>query len=189
MKLSERLHLTIPLYDGADKIIAWVHSAPISREVFEAHFDLVAQTFAAIHGDGLGIIAGPRVASMVLRNFAKKSGNQESAMVLMNEIRRLSNVLMSTQVGWEMYPLQDAVDRKLIDADDLAEVENALVFFTVASAMHQKRMAKAILPGAASLWGAQISSLDCTAFAASLKTSTEAGNTGAMPTAVSSVVF
>jgi hypothetical protein len=188
-KINEKLHFVMPIYDGDGAVCAYVNAAPISREVFEAHFLMISKTFAAIHGEGLGDIAGPRVASLIMRRIAARGKDEESATSLMNEIRRMTNVSMSTKAGWEMVPFQEAMDKELINADDLAEVENALVFFTVILSMHQRPVAAEMLRGAAKLWGAQISSLDYSAFHASLKTSTKVETTGATPAPASSVVF
>jgi hypothetical protein len=178
MRLNEKLNLVVPVYDGNDKISAYVHSTPISREAFEESFVLISKTFSAIHGEGLGSIAGPRVASLILREVAKRNDDEAGALTLMNEIRRLTNVLVSGPRGWTMMPFQDAVDAKTLDPDDLSEVENAIVFFTVYSAMHRRQTLKDLLTGAARMWGAQVSLLTPTAFAASLPTSTETVNIG-----------
>lgn len=93
--INERLHFVVPIYaDDGDTISAYVHSAPISREVFEAHFLLISKTFTAFHTEGLGFLGGPRVASLMLNKVAEKIGDQTGAIALMNEIRRLSNVLI-----------------------------------------------------------------------------------------------
>lgn len=188
--VNEKLHLVIPIYaDDGETITAYAHSAPISREVFEAHFLLVSKTFAAIHSEGLGIIAGPRVASLVLAKVAEKMQDPMGAMSLMNEIRRLTNVVMRESTGWEMVPFQDVVDRSILDGGDLAEVTNAIVFFTVTSSMQRRQDLKEMMGGAARLWGAQTSSLDFTAFVASLTTSTGTGGTATIQRPVSSVAL
>lgn len=189
MKLNEKLHLVVPLYDDNEAIYAYVHSAPISREVFEANFFLLSKTFTAIFAEGLGEIAGPRVASLVMRKISKQHNDEAGAAALMNEIHRLTNVLVRSPSGWAMTPFQECVDKGTIDADDLAEVINAIVFFIAVSAMTARQQRRDMLAGAARLWGAQIVSSDCTAFAASLKTSTETANTGAIPTPASSVPY
>jgi hypothetical protein len=183
MRLNERLNFVLPIYDADDKISAYVHSTPLSREAFEESFVLISKTFSAIHGEGLGSIAGPRVASLILWEVAKRNDDKAgtltaAALTLMNEIRRLTNVVVSGPRGWTTVPFQDAVDAKTIDPDDLSEVENAIVFFTVYSAMHRRQTLKDLLTGAARMWGAQVSSLTPTAFAASLPTSTETVNIG-----------
>jgi hypothetical protein len=178
MRLNERLNFVLPIYDADDKISAYVHSTPLSREAFEESFVLISKTFSAIHGEGLGSIAGPRVAALIMRTVAKRNDDEAAALTLMNEIRRLTNVVVSGPRGWTTVPFQDAVDAKTIDPDDLSEVENAIVFFTVYSAMHRRQTLKDLLTGAARMWGAQVSSLTPTAFAASLLTSIETVNIG-----------
>lgn len=171
--MNEKLHLVIPIYqeaDGVEVVYAYVHAAPVSREVFEANFRNLSKTFAAIHGEGLGELAGPRIAALMLREVARDSRDEEGARALMNEIRRLSNILIRTPAGWETMPFADAIEH--LDPDDVSEVENAIVYFIVSSAMHRKNMAKLFLTGAAKLWGAEVTSLDFTAFVASQKTST-----------------
>jgi len=189
MRLNERLNLVIPIYDTDDRVKAYVHSVPLSREAFEAHYLLIAKTFAAIHAGGLGEVAGPRVAAMVLRDVARRERDEEGAVALTSEVRRLTNVLAATPTGWDRVPYEEVVTRKALDDDDLSEVENALIFFMVASAMHRRRILREVLPGAASLWGAQTSPSDFTVFAASLGTSTQVAHTGVTrtPAAASSV--
>ena len=174
LSINEKLHLVIPVYSGSDDaqtITAYIHSTPISKETFEAHFMLLSKTFAAIHAEGLGIIAGPRVAALMLRNIADKRNDEVGAMALMNEIRRLTNVHIRTPDGWDNLPFQDVVDKAAISADDISEVTNALVFFTVTSSMQRKQDLRDMMDGAARLWGAQTTSLDFTAYVASLATS------------------
>lgn len=186
LTINEKMHLTIPIYGGPDgeTIIAWIHSTPISRETFEAHFLLLGKTFAAIHAGGLGMVAGPRVASLLLAKVAEQNRDEMGALSLMNEIRRLTNVVIRGGAGWETMPFQDVLDRAALDLDDLAEVTNAIVFFIVTCAMQQKRDRREMMDGAARLWGARTSSLGFTAFVASLTTWTETENT--QPVAVSS---
>lgn len=191
MKINRKLNLVIPV-DRGDEGTIYVHSTPISREVFERYFLVISKTFAAIYTEGLGIAAGPRVASLLLRKVAEDmGGTDERARAaawedvqngLMAEIKRLTNVVVSGHGGWTTLPFQEAVDRKMLDPDDASEVENALAFFTVASAMHKKSELPTILTGAASLWGGQIVSSNSTEFAASLPISTPDGNSGAKAT-------
>lgn len=177
MIINERLNLVVPLYHG-DDVYAYVHAQPLSREVFEANYLLISRTFSAIHSEGLGNIAGPRVARMVMKTVAEQQKNEDSAQALINEIRRLSSVVLPSEGGWTTLPLQDALNQKKLDEDDVEEVENAITFFICASAMYRKVTLRVMLDGATKLWGAQISSLTCMAFVASLPISTAAVNTG-----------
>jgi hypothetical protein len=180
MRLDRRLNFVIPIEQDGKTV--YVHSMPISRDVFERYAIVIAKTFAAIYNEGLGIIAGPRVAAHVLKKVAVASGEWDGesgvARGLMAEIRRLSNVLVPGAKGWETVPLEDAIKRGMIDPEDASEVENAVVFFCVASSMHKRAELKAVLDGASMYWGARVESSNCTEFAASLPTSTAGANTG-----------
>lgn len=180
MKIDKSLNFVIPV-DREDGTI-YVHAQPVRREVFEQYFLAISKTFAAIYGEGLGPIAGPRVAAMMLKEVSVNAGLWDGPSGvengLMNEIRRLSNVLVPGKNGWEMRPLQEALDSGLIDEDDASEVMNALVFFTVVSCMHKRTAREPILDGAGRMWGAEISSLSISDYAASLPTSTETVNSG-----------
>jgi hypothetical protein len=182
MRIDKRLNLVIPV-ERADGAMIYVHSTPISVEVFDTYFLVIAKTFGAIYSEGLGVIAGPRVADKLLRKVAQDMGAWEGAGGvrdgLVAEMRRLSNVLSPGAQGWEMLPFDDAKARGVIDAADAAEIEAAITFFTVASAMHRRTDQADILGSAMSLWGARIESLSCTELMNSLRTSTVAASSGA----------
>lgn len=181
MKISQRLNLVVPIESDLGTI--YVHAMPISREVFERYYMELAKTFAEIYNGGLGITAGPRVAKMILKKVATDLGTWDGPAGvengLLNEVRRLANVIVPTTNGWETIPLHEAIERKFIDADDAAEVDNVLTFFTIASSLHKRQDCAAILEGAGKLWGARPESLSCTELLNSLQTSTAAANTGA----------
>ncbi len=182
MKIDQRLNIVIPV--EVDKSTYYVHSCPVSREVFEEFFEVISRTFARIFTSGLGVIAGPRVAGLTLRNIAKEMGVWDGPagveQGLINEVRRLTHVLVPnpTGQGWTTLLLQEALDGNLISADDASEVENALAFFIVNSAMLRKSDLAGVLAGAAKLWDAQTTLLTSTAFASSLPTLIEADNSG-----------
>jgi hypothetical protein len=179
VRINERLNIVIPLYHD-DEPYAYVHSTPISREVFEVNYLLISKTFSSIHSEGLGEVAGPRVAQLIMRDIAEQGGDrtQKSARSLLDEIGRLSNVILAGKSGWETIPLQEALDRKLIDEDDRSEVMNSLVFFTVASLMYPRNMRQMFMDRAAQIWGARMLSSNSTDFTASLPTSTATVSSG-----------
>jgi hypothetical protein len=185
LAVDRNLNLVLPIYDDKDQIVAWVHSAPIGREVFETYFRVLGRTFSAIHGDdadSLGATAGPRMAALLLRDEARKMGQWEGdggvERGLMNEIKRLTNVVLPGVKGWETLPYDDATRTAKINADDAAEVDNALVFFTVGWWVYPKSRRAPALNGASKMWGGHCTSSSVTAFAAGLQTSTEEKNTG-----------
>lgn len=195
MKIDKRLHLVIPIYDGVekyveggeekerDRVAAYVHASPISRETFRRYFLVIAKTFSRITGEGFNAVTGPRVAYMLLEDTAKEMGTWEGpegvSMGLVAEFVRLANVLVMEGGRWVVYPLQDAVARKLISEDDADEVMNSLTFFTVGSSMYPKKDEEAVLRFATRVWGGRIESSSFTEFQRSLQTSTATDSSGA----------
>lgn len=181
MQIKSNLNLVIPVdYDKGGQI--FVHSTPISREVFENYFLVISKTFADIFSQGLGAISGPRVAYLMLKHTAKNIGVWDGPAGvksgLINEIIRLTNVHLPDEKGWKTIPLQVAVSRGIIDEETMAEIEGELVFFTCVSKMNKKNQAKDIMETVNGLWGSLITSLDCMEYKTFLQTSTEAESTG-----------
>lgn len=178
------LNLVMPIERG-DGSTVHVYAIPIARAVFERYYMVMAKTFNTIYSGGLGIMSGPRVAAMILKDTAIEMGAWDGAegvdRGLMQEIRRLTNVLVLGANGWETVPLHEAIAKGHIDEDDMSEVENALAFFSVASHMHRKADRRQILGGASRLWGARLESLSCSEYCASLSKSTMTANSAAQP--------
>jgi hypothetical protein len=184
MQIDESLTITIPV-DRTDGSVVYVHASPIGREVFEKFWLPLSKTFSAIYGEGLGIIAGPRIAALMLRKVSIESGLWDGPVGvergLIAEIHRLANVAApgaNGASGWQIYPYADALSAGMIDADDAAEIEGVLVFFTLVWRLHRQSDRRAILDGAVRLWGASMSSQSLSAFVGSLPSLTETGSTG-----------
>ena len=171
MRINSKLNLVVEVETSEGTI--FVHSMPLSREVFERYFIVIGKTFSSVMSSGLSVISGPRVAAMMLKKIATEEGVWDGRDGVENglfaEIRRLSNVIYPTTAGWQSLPLQAAVDREVIDADDLSEVENLITFFICVSAMVRKGEIQGILEKML-LWGARTSSLNSTEYQASLQT-------------------
>lgn len=181
VSINKKLNLVVPLETDAGKI--WVHSVPLSREVFEANFLVLTKTLSAIYVNGLGPAMAPRVAAMMLRDTAKEMEIEEQVQNnLILEIYRLSNVLLPQPTGgWQTVPFGEVKMKKMVDEDSLSEAENALVYFIVASAVHIKKELPMAYQGLKQIWNAQITPLNVTAFSNSLMTSTGDENTGEKP--------
>jgi hypothetical protein len=183
MKINKALNLVVAVQTEEQGML-YVHSTPISREVFEANFMLISKTFAALYSEGLNVVAGPRVAMLMLRKVAEDLGIWEiegtpgPAQSLVDEIRRLSNVIMPGPEGWVTMPLASAVARDLLHPDDVSEIEGMIAFFTCASAMHRKSQVQPILDQACQLWSSLLSLLNATEFANSLPISIEGESSG-----------
>jgi hypothetical protein len=180
VRINKKLNMVIPVERDEGKV--YVHSVPISSEVFERYHLVIAQTFSAFHLHALGPIGAPRTAALILKDIAKNKGAWEGEdgieFGLMGEIRRLTNVAVAGARGWEPVPLEEAVRLGVLDDQDKSEVENAIVYFTVSSAMYRRGELAVTLDTLCKLWDAQTTSLNITEYAASLPTSIETGSFG-----------
>lgn len=183
MNIDKKLNIVIPVTrsDGA-KI--YVHASPISSEVFESYFLPISKTFSAIYAEGLGILAGPRISALMLKKVSKDLGMWDGPSGvekgLMAEIHQRTNILaVRDKGGWETIPFHEARTRGILESADLSEVENSIVFFTAASSMHRREELTDVLDGASRLWGARVTSLNCSEYGSSLQTSIETENSGA----------
>jgi len=181
MQLNRKLNLVVPV--ERDTGTMYVHSTPISREMFERYFKVIGRAYASIFAQQLGALAGPRVAAMLLKEAAVDMGvwDNEGGVErgLMAEIRRMTFIIMpKTGGGWDTITLDEAKTRNVIDEDEISEVENAVVFFILISAMSRKQNTATMLGITSAIWGAETTSLNCTEYMSSLKTSTKAETSG-----------
>lgn len=180
MRIDKKLNLVIPI-ERDDGTTIFIHSTPIAREIFELYHLPIAKAFAAIHTKGLGYVSGPRISGLLLKQAAIEEGQWDGdggvENGLLREIRRLTNVAMPGSSGWSMLPYETALQRDLLSIDDAAEVENALVYFTLASSMYPRKIIAEVLDGAGKLWGAQTTFSNSTEYIASLPSLTPAAST------------
>src|SRR6516225_11591757 len=135
VKLNRKLNLVMSVETGDGNI--FVHSQPISREVFEDNFLPISRAFTAVYTNGLGPVTGPRVAALLLKQEAKTLNVWErTQQSLMGEIYRLTNVISPSDSGWESMPFDVAKKRGILNDDEAAEVENCIVYFICASSIH-----------------------------------------------------
>ena len=190
MRIEKTLNLTQEFQ--TEKGSVYLHSMPISKEMWKSYFFILARTYAEL----LKLLngSGPPPACLMLQRVATQdgvwAGENGVEQALLPEIRRLSNVVMQAEGRWQTIPYDQALRQKLIDEDDADDMENVLVFFICVSAhlrgQRNKEKLDIMLGIMKSQWNAPTTLLDCTAFSASLPTSTPAVNIGAMA-AVSSV--
>ena len=170
--INKKLNIVFPLREKK----LWVHSMPISRMVFESYFIPISRTFEIIYGNGLNVASGPRIAALMLKKVSIDSGVWDGVdgiqNGLMNEIRRLTNVVSPVPSGgWDNTPLHSAIQSGFLDEDEIAEVDNILVFFTCVSVMHRKEKVPLHLSGMM-LYDVQATLLNVTEWQTSLPTST-----------------
>ncbi|ELJ9990386.1 hypothetical protein VBR58_000782 [Citrobacter freundii] len=178
MKIARNMNFVLPV--DTDMGSGYVHATPLSKEVYRQHFYILSKTFSAIFSEGLGVVAGPRVAYLMLEKICQDQGIWDGASgvknTLVNEIIRLSNLVYPVEgKGWDTVPLEVAIEREVIDPD---EALGELVFFTCVSSINKPHQAKEVMEQVAGMWGSAISSLTLTEWIASLPTSKQPENTG-----------
>ncbi|EPC3488015.1 hypothetical protein ACRZCU_000105 [Citrobacter freundii] len=178
MKIARNMNFVLPVETDMGK--GYVHATPISKEVYREHFYILSKTFSAIFSEGLGVVAGPRVAYLMLEKISKNEkvwdGDTGVKNTLLNEIIRLSNLVYPVDGnGWDTVPLDVAIKREVVDPD---EALGELVFFTCVSSINKPHQAKEVMDQVAGLWGSAISSSTLTEWIASLPTSTPPANSG-----------
>lgn len=176
--LDAKLNIVIPV-DGTARGTVYVHSTPISREVYRKYFEELTRTFGLITRSGDLTMIGPASAALYLEKAATALGTWDSRDGvrdgLIAEIHRLTNIKAVNGKGWEVIPYYEA--QGILSDDDRAEIEDILCFFTLCSSVLHRPQRGPILRITAGLWGAQLTSLSCTEFDASSQGSTPAGST------------
>lgn len=186
MNIDRSLKLVIPIYDDELKnIVAHVHSTPLALETVIQYEEILAMAFQRMAQKNL---IGPTCPAVsIVKTVATDEGkwddppNRPGTGVqngLMAEIYRLTNVAVKKEDGWHAVPLPVAVQQGIITAQDAREVDNAVVFFTVVSAVAPRVMKRDLLESLGAFeW--QVSSSTSTEFLSSLKTSSATASSGA----------
>lgn len=187
IQINEAMNLVVPVVSDDTDVKVWAYHTPISRQVFEANYRVLAATKAALMSKGSLYMmdSGPRIAALTLRDEglreaeargrfdAKGQVVDEATPALLAEVRRLTMVLVPTTNGWDLLPIESAVAAGKIDEEDQAETESAIVFFTCICALASKAERKVHAHSTASLLKGSITSLSPLEFSASLPTSTK----------------
>jgi hypothetical protein len=143
---------------------------------------LLTKTLSYMYANGIGPSMAPRIAARAMRDVAKGMDEENDvSQNLLQEIYRITNVIMpkaNNGGGWQTISFSEVKMKKLIDEQSLSEVENAIIFFIVASAVHLKSELPIATNGLKSIWNAQTISLNVTEYMNSLTTSTPIVNIG-----------
>ncbi len=170
--------------------LIWAYHTPVSRPVFEANYRAIAAANASIFSNGLGAAGkdGPIIATLALRDAAKNDAlsmgrvvEGDPALPLLAELKRLTLVLAPGVGGYEYLPVDIALQKQVINAEDWTEAESALVFFTCGLWMERREYRTLKRLGLASVLRGSITSLDVTALCASFGTLTTAGVSASQP--------
>jgi hypothetical protein len=196
MRIEEKRNVVFPVVTGKitkkvdekdvteDVVSVYAYHTPVSREVFEANYRVMAATKASLYSKGNHylMISGPRVAALTLRDEGKKDAaarglfddegkpRDDDTQAFFAEVKRLTTILCPGPNGWDMLPVDAAISSGKIDAEDWEEVEAAIVFFSCHSAMARKAEREDVTRRTASLLSALITSSTLTEYVASLPT-------------------
>ncbi|WP_320533667.1 hypothetical protein [Robbsia andropogonis] len=185
MSLNEAMNLVLPIKEVAGGEVVAYHT-PISREVFEANFKVLAATKSAIASKGpyYQMDSGPVVAALTLKDEAAQEAallgdvdsdghpNIGAARALLEDIKRQTLILCPTPQGWKELPVDMAIGGGFIDASDWSEAESAIVFFTCHFALARKAQKERVAAATAGILKASITPLSSSAWIASLQEST-----------------
>lgn len=168
-----------------EKGLVYIHSTSISRSVFEQFYlelgKVFSQCFDSINQAHLALSA-PQLAYPALKSLAIQAGNWEGAggvqFGLVNEIKRLTNVMVSGEKGWESIPFDTAVKREVLNEDEEMEALSSLVFFTAISKVAPKDLRNSFLEMAGALRSWELTSLDSTEYMSGLPILTKKETTG-----------
>lgn len=191
MKISRAMNLIVPV--ETETGTAYIHSTPISKEIYKEHFLILSKTFAAIFTEGLGTVVGPRIAYMMLEKIATDAEVWEGAdgirNTLVGEIIRLSNLVYPVEEkGWDTKPLDVVLEKGVVELDEMI---GELVFFTCVSAINKQDQAKALMEVVSGLWNSATTSLSLMAWIDSLEISkppVSSGETASTSSATSSTI-
>lgn len=190
MRLDKKLNFVFPI-DSDENAQMWVHSAPISRIIFETYYDVLGKVFVNCFtgSDPKHVaLAGPQLALPALKAAAKDSGTWEGPWGVengfLNELIRLSNITFPCDKGWEQLPLANAFSRNIVDEDQQAEILSSLVFFTSISRTAPKILASTCLEAVGTLMGWRFTSSNSTDFMNSLPILTPAETIPTQPPSV-----
>lgn len=122
MKIARNLNLIIPV--RTEKGNGWIHATPISKEVFKEHFFILSKTFSAIFQKVLASLR-VRVSLLMLERISRDSniweGDKGVRNTLVNEVIRLANLVYPVEgKGYDTIPLDMALEREIIDLDEVA---------------------------------------------------------------------
>ena len=184
MKIDRNLSLVMQVQTDENGLV-YVHSSSISRSVFEQFYleigKVFSQCFDSVNQAHLALSA-PQLAYPALKSISMKAGNWDGAggvkFGLVNEIVRLTSVLVSGENGWESLPLDIAVKRNVINEDEEAEILSSLVFFTAISKVAPKDLKNSFLEMAGALRNWELTSSDSTEYLNGLPILTKKESTG-----------
>lgn len=187
--IDKRLNLVLEV-EREDKSTCYVHSVPISRNMWKTHYTFLSMSINSLYADGFPPSTCARITYNRMLEIAEEQKERfgDLQKTLFAEIWRLTNVIVPGENGYETVPFYNAMrDEKLLDADNVEEVQNFICFFTAASWVHglSRKEREAFQQLMTSGFGVQITSLPVTEYKNSIPISKQEENIGEKETPLS----
>ena len=171
MEIDGDLNIVVPI---EDPIRAF--SAPLPEAVFKANYRILSRANEEIFGRGMksALLTGPRTAAFAIaeagKSIAEEDGKEgdTGAAAFLAEMKRLTTILTPTDSGFDMLPVEQAVQSGKITADDWSDVLGAICFFMLGSQFETRRARAGLLQFLTKTLNCSLTSQNCGDFADSL---------------------
>ena len=178
MEIDGDLNVIIPIDDPVRAF-----ASPLPESVFRANYRVLARANEEIFGRGMksALLTGPRIAALAIADAGKRIAEEDGkdgdsgARAFLGEIKRLTMILAPMDAGFDMLPVEQAIQSGKISADDWTDVESAICFFTLGSQFETKKARAGLLEFLTGALSCSLTSQNCEDYAASLTTSKPAG--------------
>ena len=173
MEIDGELNIVIPIDDPVRAF-----ATPLPESVFRANYRVLARANEEIFGRGMksALLTGPRIAALAIADAGKRIAEEDGkdgdsgARAFLGEIKRLTMILAPMDAGFDMLPVEQAIQSGKISADDWTDVEGAICFFTLGSQFETKKARAGLLEFLTGALSYSLTPLNCEAFADSLTT-------------------
>ena len=171
MEIDGDLNIVIPIDDPVRAF-----ASPLPESVFRANYRVLARANEEIFGRGMksALLTGPRISALAIADAGKRIAEEDGkdgdtgARAFLGEIKRLTMILAPTDAGFDMLPVDSAIQSKAITADDWSDVESAICFFMLGSSFETKRGRADLMAFLTGALSCSLTSQSCEDFAASL---------------------
>jgi hypothetical protein len=182
MAIDKRLNLVLEV-ERDDKTVCYVHSIPISRNLWKTHYTFLSMALNSLYADGFPPSTCARIVYQRMQEIAEKEKDRfgDGPKALFAEIWRNTTVRVPTDQGYEHILFYDIMrNDKIFDADNVDEVQNFICFFTAGSWVHglSKKEREAFQNLLTKGFGVQITALSATEYMNSVQTSKPEENIG-----------
>ena len=142
MEIDGDLNVIIPIDDPVRAF-----SSPLPESVFRANYRVLARANEEIFGRGMkaALLTGPRTAALAIADAGKRIAEEDGkegdsgASAFLAELKRLTMILAPMDAGFDMLPVEQAIQSGKISADDWTDVESAICFFRSARSSRRRK--------------------------------------------------